>query len=273
MTTTTTNQSEYLEPCDLLRFFGGMSSTGTDTEKFLNFVYPKLAAGSALTLELRALCGDGRWRSGSYSDFSKLVRAAKGLEQVYGTKATYFTLNPLLPGAIAGIGAKEPNKFASLKHWCRCAKNEDILNRSLYLIDVDPVRPTGVMATRDEHEESWVVSNRVHEYLTSLGWPEPVIVDSGSGYHLLYRGDRGAPTSLYWEHALEVLSKIFDTDGAHIDQSIHNAGRISRLPGFLNQKGEETATRRHRVAFVYSYPEKWVGTFKFQVQQISGIDS
>jgi hypothetical protein len=98
----------------------------------------------------------------------------------------------------------------------------------------------------------------VQEYLTSLGWPEPIRVDSGNGYHLLYRGDRCNPSSAAWVYILKLLAKTFNTEGAKVDTSVGNASRISRLPGTWNRKGPNAPDRPHRLAHVLTYPAKWV---------------
>lgn len=251
-----TSHSELMGGADLLRYFGGVPEHGLDTERFLRFAYPKPEGVPAPVLELRVHCSDGCWRSGRYDDFAIMARHALGLEEKFGAKAIYYGLNPLLPDA-DHVGCKEVNRFKSMKQYSKGAGNSDVSHRALYLIDIDPVRPKDVMATREEHEQAWSIAFGVRQYLSSVGWPMPITIDSGSGYHLLYRGDCCPATSPHWEHTLKSLADMFDTDGAKIDQGVHNAARISRLPGCWNRKGIETEDRRHRMAFVFEYPSEW----------------
>jgi hypothetical protein len=51
------------------------------------------------------------------------------------------------------------------------------------LIDVDPTRPSGVSANDAEKASAWEVFDAVLEDLASRGWPSPMIVDSGNGFH------------------------------------------------------------------------------------------
>ena len=50
----------------------------------------------------------------------------------------------------------------------------DILRRHWFPIDVDPVRPSGVSSTDEEHQAALDCAARIAEYLGGVGWPEPV---------------------------------------------------------------------------------------------------
>jgi hypothetical protein len=139
----------------------------------------------------------------------------------------------------------------------RSASDRDIDHRNLYLIDIDPVRPSGVASSPIELCNAKAVALNVREYLRAKGWPEPIQVSSGNGVHLLYKGEGPASDYYDWKNALKFLAHKFGTADAKIDTSAHNAARISRLPGCFNRKGEDTPERPHRMARVISYPSRF----------------
>jgi hypothetical protein len=225
-----------------------------ETRQFLNFVFGTGNPDQHL-IELRALCADGCWRHGLFTDWAAMARIANALQEEHGTRNLYYTLNPVKPEVVTY--PKGLNKFTPLHKYCRCVGNHHIACRQLYLIDIDSQHPKDVMATTEEHNAVWPVADRILAYLRGRGWPEPVIVDSGNGCHLLFRGDRCAATSQFWAYCIDSFSKEFSTPEAKIDPTIHNAGRISRLPGLMNRKGQDTPERPHRKAYVVSYPTQW----------------
>jgi hypothetical protein len=65
----------------------------------------------------------------------------------------------------------------------------DIERRRWLLIDFDPVRPSRVSATDEEHSAALVRSWECRKFLTDMGFGDPVHADSGNGAHLSYRID------------------------------------------------------------------------------------
>ena len=64
-----------------------------------------------------------------------------------------------------------------------------LCERRWLLIDVDPERPSGISATDAEKAAAQKKAREIYRFLKERGWPEPVVADSGNGYHLLYRID------------------------------------------------------------------------------------
>ena len=219
-----------------------------EAEQFLKFALP---AGSII--ELRMSCADGSWASGYFDDFYQLWRWADHADLQKISKATYYTINAVMRDAVRG----NLNRMAGRVK--QTTRDSGVAGRYLYLIDIDPTRPSGVCSTGAEKAAAWEVADRVHTFLASRGWPEPIIVDSGNGYHLLYRGEGSGfdAKSPAWRFALNQLAQRFDSDDAHVDRSVFNPARIARLPGSWNRKGEDTPERPHRQAKVMRYPETW----------------
>lgn len=118
--------------------------------------------------------------------------------------------------------------------------DNDILRRRWMLIDCDPVRPSGISATDAELSLAIEKAAAVRGYLTDQGWPEPVVVMSGNGQHLLYRIDLPADDRGLVERLLHALSEKFDDDKVKIDTAVHNAARITKVPGTVTAgKGDD----------------------------------
>jgi hypothetical protein len=200
-------------------------------------------------IEIRGLW-DGGAKSAFFDDIETAARYSVWLNGE-GVN-TYFTLNPIVGSSrTAQSHVLNVPRLSSL----RSTRDEDVACRNLYLVDIDPVRESGVASTEAELAAAKLVASQVREYLLGLGWPEPVEVASGNGCHLLFKADRCSTDSVDWKVVLRLLADRFDTDEAHIDTSVWNASRISRLPGCRNRKGVETEERPHRLAKVTSWPE------------------
>lgn len=145
--------------------------------------------------------------------------------------------------------------------------DDDVTARRFLIIDVDPVRAAGFKgqsATDAEKLAAEKVMKDVRDHLYFLSWPDPLLVDSGNGYHLYYRlryplpGGRVADsTTDPLAGLLRCLKARFDTPGAEIDPSVFNASRIMKVPGTPARKGTHSAERPHRVSAVLEVPSDW----------------
>lgn len=200
-------------------------------------------------VELRVLQTQKGVVSGYFDDLSALAEAAA----CWSGRAAgaYVTVNPVEPTLLA----RSPNRVTErAKH---ATRDHEIARRRWLFIDLDPVRPSGVAATDTEHQ---VAADRVSEIRTSLssdGWPDPLLVDSGNGAYLLYRIDlpNDASTTSLIKQVLARLALRFGDDRVVIDQATANAGRLIRLPGTLNMKGDNTVERPHRLARLVDRPD------------------
>ncbi len=140
----------------------------------------------------------------------------------------------------------------------RAASDRDVIGRRWFLVDIDPVRPSeDAPANEAERGQVAVVAGAIISHLSGLGWPDPIVVDSGNGIQLLYRVDLPATDlARQWIRAVLVrLSERFTGPGATVDTTVHNASRIARLPGTWNRKGEQSADRPYRMAEILSRPQ------------------
>ncbi len=72
----------------------------------------------------------------------------------------------------------------------------DVVKRVWLLIDCDPIRCSAISSTDIEHDAAIQRACDIRDWLSELGWPKPLVADSGNGAHLMYRialprGDSG----------------------------------------------------------------------------------
>lgn len=221
-----------------------------EVEAFIRYINP-----DSLIHELRIFLPGGRIEAGLLDDANAMARYGSFKSVKHGAEGVYYSLNPVKGSAVPSLCAQELNMVQIRPR--RTTGNGHIDSRALYLIDIDPVRPSGTCATVVEKATALEVADKIQAYLASLGWPEPILVDSGNGYHLLYRGDGCCADSEEWVYALKHLDSEFSTVDAHVDTCVGNPARISRLPGTWNRKGDNTPERPHRLSCVLNYPAQW----------------
>ncbi len=156
-----------------------------------------------------------------------------------GSEAVYLTLNEVHP---------------DLLEEQRAASDRDIVRRRFLLFDCDPDRPSKTSSTVEEKVLAWSTAQALKAYLDSAGWPEPIVADSGNGYHLLYRVDLPGDDGGLIERVLRSVSERFTTDGCYVDTGVFNASRICKLYGTIARKGSETPERPHRRSRMLSAP-------------------
>jgi P4 family phage/plasmid primase-like protien len=176
-----------------------------------------------------------------------MAAAALKLESV--AKGVYFTLNPLKPAILA----RRRNRVDYAEDQ---AGDKDVLARKWLLVDADPVRAvSNISATAEEKAAAWEVVNEVRNYLAGEDWPDPILADSGNGFHLLYRIDLPAEDGELVRRCLEALAALFDTDQVQIDRTVFNPARITKLYGTLARKGDDAPERPHRRSGILHVPE------------------
>ncbi len=201
-------------------------------------------------IEVRAISDDGM-ASGYFDSFESLVQKVTILGDEGRYQGIYVTLNEVNPALLA----RRANRIKTrLSKKDSTTSDADILRRRWLPIDIDPVRPSGVSSSEDEHDSALWLADLVKGFLSELGWPEPLIGDSGNGAHLLYRIDLPNDTESreLVKGCLETLSFLFSnrTEGSRcpclVDTANFNAGRIWKLYGTLSRKGDSTPERPHR---------------------------
>jgi hypothetical protein len=96
----------------------------------------------------------------------------------------------------------------------------------------------------------------VREHMAAQGWAEPIVMDSGNGYWLLYSIDlpNDGDAKKLVHGCLKALAAKFGDERVKIDTTLANASRIGKLPGTLACKGPNTPERPHRLAALMDLP-------------------
>jgi hypothetical protein len=159
--------------------------------------------------------------------------------------AIYCTLNPVNPALLGRANNR-------LKANVNRTKDTEITKVRHILIDADPVRPEGISSTDSEKQSAIDLLRTVYSDLKTLGWPEPLVGDSGNGGHLLYPVDSDFAKLV--PDLLKALDRKYSTDTVDIDTTVGNPARLVKVYGTVTRKGDSTEDRPHRTAKILSMP-------------------
>lgn len=183
--------------------------------------------------------------SGYYNDLQAFAADAAQLDGTEGVTGIYWTINAVDPR----LFERAPNRIRDYTPKGEATADTDIVRRRFLPLDIDSVRDVNP-ASHEEHCEAVALQGRIadSDFMSALGFPAPIEMDSGNGAYLLYPLDlpNTEETRDMIKGCLEALASKFDTEAARVDTSVHNASRIMRVPGTLNSKGTETEERYHR---------------------------
>ena len=211
-------------------------------------------AGPGQVVEVRALT-DQYTHSGYFSDHDALIRAVEPLDADSSVHGIYVTLNEVNPALLSRRANRIKMRLGKKDS---TTSDADILRRRWLPIDIDPLRPSGVSSTDEEHGLALAKADEVARWIAGLGFPDPVRADSGNGAHLLYRIDLPndeAATALV-KSCLATLDTLFSDERVNVDTANFNAARIWKLYGTVSRKGDNTPERPHRRSRILSAPEE-----------------
>ena len=175
-----------------------------------------------------------------------LARAA--MEWTSKAEGCYVTINPVKPDLLARASNRVIRKP---KH---TTTDADIVRRVGIVFDADPRRPAGISATDEEKALAHERIDRLVSHLAACGWPDPILADSGNGFHARYKVDLPAGNGGLVERVLKAASARFTDEQVEIDAKLANASRIIKLYGTMSRKGDSTPDRPHRPTQVSSIP-------------------
>jgi hypothetical protein len=201
-------------------------------------------------VELRAFKGR-ETVSGYFDDHKTLAHKASELDE--RDYAVYVTLNKVNPNLLARAGNRARKVYRE-----PTTSDNDIVRRRWLPVDLDPTRPSGVSATDAEKKSALHRALEVRDFLKEHSWTEPVVGDSGNGYHLLYRVDlpNDPGTLELIRGVLEALAFKFDDDAVKVDTTTCNAARIWKFYGTTARKGDDSEERPHRVSRLLKIPQE-----------------
>jgi len=180
-------------------------------------------------------------------------------------QSIYMTVNPIN----SDLMARSENQMTYGSFMT--TSDSDISRRRWFLLDFDPTRPAGISSSQEEYRAAANRADTVVEWLTSIGWPEPIQADSGNGVHVMYRVDEpnDDATRVDFEYALKMLSSIFSDDKVKVDVTVFNASRVWKIYGTLSMKGSHTVDRPHRVAMFTKIPKELKLLTREQIENVA----
>jgi len=177
----------------------------------------------------------------------------------------YTTLNPISTDLLA----RSFNRIRQAPKG-ETTSDKDILSRRWLLLDFDYSRPSGISTTDTEKKAAGRKALHILETLQANGWPEPILADSGNGYHLLYQIDLPSDDNGLVKGVLNGLNLRFSNfePKVKLDVGNFNAARITKLYGTLACKGDNTPERPHRLSCLENVSENLVTVTKKQLESI-----
>ena len=201
--------------------------------------------------EIRAI--DGKWNaSGYFTDADTLIKQLQ-YAKIRATANIYITLGSIKEDCYARTQHDKIIEYAT-----PTTTDADVIGYNWLMIDLDPVRTSGVSSSDAELEAAKNKANDIYLYMKQQGWSEPVIAVSGNGVHLLYnvciKNDEERVD--LFRSALQALNAMFADSQIDVDVKTFNPARICKLYGTIAQKGANTAERPHRESYIKSIPDK-----------------
>lgn len=210
--------------------------------------------GEDSTIEVRILGVDsrkGRTDAGYFNSIESAADAVRSHAHQWHSKGVYFCINPVFSSLLA----RAKNRIQ--EYATTTTSDSDIMLRRWLYLDFDPVRPSDISSTDEEHNIAIQRANDVVDWMKEQGFPEPIVADSGNGAHLHFPIDlpHDSETTALVKAVTAEVARRFTDDAVTIDLSVFNAARICRLYGTWACKGDDTEDRPHRRSSLIYVPD------------------
>lgn len=199
--------------------------------------------------EIRIL-GDKTY-SGYFYDIEKALELLPRFDN--GVNQFYFTVNEINP---ACDSRAQFNTFMLVKG--SATSDNDIVKRTWLAVDIDCEKPSNVSSSKEEKEYAHQKAVAIYRLLKEYNFPEAIVCDSSSGYHMYYfidMSDEGESKKII-DNFYTALSNLFTDERVKIDRVISNKARIMRLYGSWGRKGRDSEERPHRMAKILRAPSE-----------------
>ncbi len=226
-----------------------------------------LEPGAAFELRLigaRQRQGDD-WSGIRYGYFDNVDDALRAIGTMRGGfEGCYFTPNPVLPVLLNRVRNRLQRGKTD-----DATKDHEMVCRRWLLLDVDAKRPKGISSTAAQHKLAFDKLWLIVDALCALGWPQPIVADSGNGWHAMWRVDLPAADGDLVKRVVAALAATYSDPGVDVkaleqpdgsprivvDTTVTNASRIWKLYGTLAAKGENSTERPHRMSRITNAPD------------------
>lgn len=212
-------------------------------------------------VEIRILKTDKGTISGYFDDVEKLII---DVQKYVGKYDIYVTLNPPKDELLARC----TNRLQTYaKH---TSSDLDIKEIRYVLIDIDPIRTSGISSTDDEKKAAYELSEKIRKDLLQAGFPQPIVANSGNGYHMLLpvELDNTKENVAIVKDFLGTLDFFYSNDQAQVDVTTYNPSRIVKLYGTKACKGDDTEERPHRWSGFVKVPKELMLT---EIEQLKAF--
>ena len=219
-------------------------------------------------VEIRAMAPGGETASGYFDDrdsFLAAVGRLNGKAQVYSTiNAVRIDLMARGPNVLRGDwkacnAGLATERVGRLPATCDADVNAEVL----FVVDIDPERPSDTASTEAELEAALVKAGELREWFDTLGVTSGLGM-SGNGVYVIIRLPVQSMTEEVAKRRkaiLDMLAGRFSTDTVDLDVKVANPSRIMKVLGTKSIKGADAPEygRPHRVSMLLELPPEACG--------------
>jgi hypothetical protein len=137
--------------------------------------------------------------------------------------------------------------------------DEDTAAYIVLFLDFDMKdKPKGYNASDAELQKALEVVQAVVKYLAGFRFPEPVILQTGGGYHVYYKMPYNYSTQrqIVVQKIVNHLSNKFSTDEVEVDRKTYQPHMQGKFPGCWSRKANKSIERPDREVLIVHMPQK-----------------
>jgi hypothetical protein len=191
---------------------------------------------------------------GWFNNRIKAANLAHSVDRIHMPSAIYVTLNRVDPALLA----RTNNELQISKKGGGRTADADIVHLDNLLIDIDAAPKSGISTSNAEKAAAKETLDAVMAFLTERGFPEPMVSDSGNGYHAIYPIDLPVEDAPIVSGVLNALAARFDNGDVRVDRTVGNPARITKFYGSMVRKGATMPDRPWRLSGILTVPMKRV---------------
>lgn len=207
---------------------------------------------NGILTEIRLISPEGKIGSGYFKNIDNLIAEVSK----YPGYGVYYSINTPIE-EVYGRLQSENIRFKVKS----TTQDKEILGRDMVVIDLDPVRASGINSTDEELNFAKQRANDIYKWLLDNGFYAPIVNISANGVHLKLRcamKNTDENTEIV-KKFLGVVDMLFSDEKVDCDTSLFNASRILKCCGTMSNKGNDNpnSDRPRRMAHYVKIPEDW----------------